>query len=159
MSLQFLGCKWVKAVRFLVDILRIFLTYCEHPDHTGNVGTFIEENLDLTVYINPVGLEYLTDPSIESENRGKVMLPQMAARFGEQLPVPRSRIQFLEDGEEFDIGSEVKLKIMFTSGHQTGGLIILNEKNKGMFIDALVGNYFIDADFSLVLTPPRSDVI
>jgi glyoxylase-like metal-dependent hydrolase (beta-lactamase superfamily II) len=143
----------------LNDISRIFLTHCEHPDHAGNVGTFIKENPNLTVYINPVGMEYLTAPSVESENRKKVMLPQMAARFGEQLPVPRSRIQFLKDGEVFDIGNEVKLKIMFTPGHQPSGLVIFDEKSQGLFIDDLVGNYFIDADFSLILTPPRSDVI
>jgi glyoxylase-like metal-dependent hydrolase (beta-lactamase superfamily II) len=143
----------------LSDISRIILTHCEHPDHAGNVGTFIKDNPDLSVYINPAGIDYLTDPSIESENRKKVMLPQMAARFGEQLPVPRSRIQFLKDGDLIDIGNEVKLKIMFTSGHQPGGLIIFDEKNNGIFIDDLVGNYFADADFSLVLTPPRSDII
>jgi len=143
----------------LNDISRIFLTHCEHPDHAGNVGTFIKENPNLTVYINPAGMEYLTDPSIESDNRKKVMLPKMAARFGEQLPVARSRIQFVKDGEVFDIGNEVKLKIVFTSGHQPSGLIIYDEKNHGVFIDDLVGNYFVDADFSLILTPPRSDVI
>ena len=83
----------------------------------------------------------------------------MAARFGEQLPVHRSRIQFLKDGEELDIGNEVRLKVMFTPGHQPSGLIIFDEKNNGIFIDDLVGNYFADADFSLMLTPPRSDVI
>lgn len=141
------------------DISRIILTHCEHPDHAGNAGKFIKENPNLSVYINPAGVEYLTDPSIESENRKKVMLPQMAARFGEQVPVPRSRIRFLEDGEVIDIGNEVKLKIVFTPGHQPGGLIILDEKNQGVFINDLVGNYFADADFSLILTPPRSDVI
>ena len=141
------------------DISKIFLTHCEHPDHAGNVGTLVQENPDIQVYIHPEGLEYLTEPSIESENRKKVMLPQMAARFGDQLPVPRSRVQFVKDGEVFDIGNEVKLKIMFTPGHQPSGLVILEEKFKGLFIDDLVGNYFSDADFSLILTPPRSDVI
>lgn len=141
------------------DISTIFLTHCEHPDHAGNVGTFIKENPNIEVYINPAGLEYLTKPSIESENRKRVMLPQLAARFGEQLPVPRSRIKFLKDGEVFDMGNKVKLKVMFTPGHQPSGLIILDEKNNGLFIDDLVGNYFADADFSLILTPPRSDVI
>lgn len=141
------------------DISRIFLTHCEHPDHAGNVGTFIKENPNVSVYINPKGLEYLTHPSIESENRKKVMLPQMAARFGEQTPVPLSRIKFLKDGEVIDIGDGEILKIMFTPGHQPSGLVIFEEKYQGLFIDDLVGNYFSDADFSLILTPPRSDVI
>jgi len=81
------------------EISKIILTHCEHPDHAGNVGTLVKENPDIQVYIHPEGLEYLTEPSIESENRKKVMLPQMAARFGEQIPVPNSRICFLENGQ------------------------------------------------------------
>jgi len=141
------------------DISKIILTHCEHPDHAGNVGTLVQENPDIQVYIHPEGIEYLTEPSIESENRKKVMLPQMAARFGEQIPVPSSRICFLKNGQIFDLGNKVRLRIMFTSGHQPSGLIIFDEKNHGVFINDLVGNYFSDADFSLVLTPPRSDVI
>jgi glyoxylase-like metal-dependent hydrolase (beta-lactamase superfamily II) len=141
------------------DISKIFLTHCEHPDHAGNVGTLVRDNPNIKVYIHPAGMEYLTDPSIESENRKKVMLPQMAARFGEQLPVPASRIQFVKDGQVFDLGNNVRLRIMFTAGHQPSGLIIFNEKYNGVFINDLVGNYFADADFSLILTPQRSDVI
>jgi glyoxylase-like metal-dependent hydrolase (beta-lactamase superfamily II) len=141
------------------DISYIFLTHCEHPDHAGNVGTFLQENPKIEVYIHPAGVDYLTNPSIESDNRKKVMLPQMAARFGEQVPVPRNRIKILKDGDVFDIGNGEKLRIMFTPGHQPSGLVIFEEKNKGLFINDLVGNYFTDADFSLVLTPSRSDVI
>jgi len=141
------------------DLSAIFLTHCEHPDHAGNVGALLQENPNLKVYINPRGLEYLTKPFIESENRKKVMTLELAARFGEQLPVPESRIQFFKDGDEFDIGNGEILKIMFTPGHQPSGLVIFEEKNRGLFINDLVGNFFHDADFSLVLTPPRSDVI
>jgi glyoxylase-like metal-dependent hydrolase (beta-lactamase superfamily II) len=144
---------------FIQDISRIFLTHCEHPDHAGNVGVFVAENPKIKVFINPVGLEYLTNPSIENENRKKVMLPQMAARFGEQIPVPRSRIEFLKDGDVVDIGSGEKLRIMFTPAHQPSGLVIVEEKNRGLFINDIVGNYFSDVDVNLILTPQRSDVL
>jgi len=143
----------------LSDISRIFLTHCEHPDHAGNVGAFVKENPRLKVFINPVGLEYLTNPEIEAEKRKKVMLPQMAARFGNQLPVPTKNIEMLKDGDIFDIGNGETLKIMFTPAHQPSGYIIFEEKNNGLFINDLVGNYFSDCDFNLILTPPRSDVI
>jgi glyoxylase-like metal-dependent hydrolase (beta-lactamase superfamily II) len=143
----------------LKDISRIILTHCEHPDHAGNAGTFIKENPNISVYINPKGVEYLTKPSIESENRKKVMLPRMAARFGEQVAVPPTRIRYLKDGQVIDIGNGEKLKIIFTPGHQPSGLVIYEEKYRGLFINDLVGNYFSDADFCLILTPPRSDII
>ena len=140
------------------DVTKIFLTHCEHPDHAGNAGIFVKENPKIKVYINPAGLEYMTNPSIEADHRKKVMLPQMAARFGEQLPLDRSSIVFLKDGDEFDIGNGEKLKIMFTPAHQPSGLVIFEEKNKGLFINDIVGNYFTDVDFNLILTPHRSDV-
>jgi glyoxylase-like metal-dependent hydrolase (beta-lactamase superfamily II) len=48
------------------DIAHIFVTHCEHPDHSGNVGALLQENTKTKVYIHPQGLTYLTPPEIES---------------------------------------------------------------------------------------------
>ena len=141
------------------DVSHIFLTHCEHPDHAGNVRTFVKENPKIKVHINPVSLEYLTNPEIEAENRKKVMLPEMAARFGEQIPVPKSNIEFLADGDKFRFGDSVKFEIMFTQAHQPSGLVVFDSANQGLFINDIVGNYFSDVDVNLILTPPRSDVL
>jgi len=150
----------MKAHGFSVqDISKIFVDHCEHPDHAGNVGAFVKENPKIKVFINPSGLEYMTHPEIEAQNRARVMLPQMAARFGTQLPVPTSNIEMLKDGDVFDIGDGEELKIMFTPAHQPSGFVVFEKKNKGLFINDLVGNYFVDCDFDLILTPPRSDIL
>jgi glyoxylase-like metal-dependent hydrolase (beta-lactamase superfamily II) len=141
------------------DVSKIILTHCEHPDHAGNVGSFVKENPNMKVYINPVGLEFMTNPEIEAEFRKKVMLPEMAARFGVQLPVPKDNIELLKDGDVIDLGGGETLKVAFTPAHQPSGLVLFEEKNNGLFINDLVGNYFDDIDFNLVLTPPRSDVL
>ncbi len=149
----------IKAHGFSIqDISKIFVSHCEHPDHAGNVGAFVKENPNIKVFINPVGLEYMTHPEIEAEARSRVMLPQMAARFGNQLPVPTSNIEMLKDGDVFDIGDGEELKIMFTPAHQPSGFVTFEKKNKGLFINDLVGNYFPDCDFNLTLTPHRSDI-
>jgi glyoxylase-like metal-dependent hydrolase (beta-lactamase superfamily II) len=149
----------MKAHGFSVqDISKIFVSHCEHPDHAGNVGAFVKENPKIKVFINPVGLEYLTNPELEDAARRKVMLPRMAARFGTQLPVPTSNIEMLKDGDVFDIGDGEELKIMFTPAHQPSGYVLFEKKNKGLFINDLVGNYFPDCNFNLILTPHRSDV-
>jgi len=150
----------IKAHGFSIqDISKIFVSHCEHPDHAGNAGAFVEENPKIKVFINPIGLEYMTNPEIEAEQRKRVMLPQMAARFGKQLPVPTSNIEMLKDGDVFDIGDGEKLTIMFTPAHQPSGYVIFEERSKGLFINDLVGNYFPDCDFNLILTPPRSDIL
>lgn len=140
------------------DISYIFVSHCEHPDHSGNVGALLKENSKAKVYIHPVGAEYLTDPSIEAAKRKANLSAQMAARFGEMVPVPPSRIQHLSDGDTFDLGNGERLKIIFAPGHQPSGIVILEEKNKGLFINDLVGLYLADADASLIFTPFRSDV-
>lgn len=140
------------------DISYIFVTHCEHADHSGNVAPLLRESPKAKVYINPVGAEYLTDPSIESAKLKKILPAKMAPRFGEMEPVPPSRIQYLSEGDVFDLGNGEKLRIIFCAGHQPSGIVILEEKNMGLFINDLVGNYFADADFSLILTPPRCDL-
>jgi glyoxylase-like metal-dependent hydrolase (beta-lactamase superfamily II) len=152
-------CAAIKEHGFAIeDISYIFVTHCEHPDHSGNVGMLLKENPEAKVYINPIGAEYLTDPSIEAAKRKVNLSAQMAARFGEMVPVPPSRIEHLSDGDTFDLGNGERLKIIFAPGHQPSGIVILEEKNMGLFINDLVGLYLADADASLIFTPFRSDV-
>jgi len=127
------------------DISSIFITH-EHPDHCGNVGHIIRENPNVKVFCHPRTSIHLIDPSIEDSKRKQQLLPQMAARFGTMLPVPSSKIQELNDGDSFDLGGGERLKIIFTPGHQPGGLVILAEKNMGLFINDLVGCFLPDAD-------------
>jgi glyoxylase-like metal-dependent hydrolase (beta-lactamase superfamily II) len=142
----------------LEDIAHIFVTHAEHPDHSGNVGALLKENDRAVVYVNPIGAEYLTDPAIESENRRRNLPPVMAARFGEMEPVPSSRLRLLGDGDVVDLGKDVRLRVIFTPGHQPSGLVLFEEKHSGLFINDLCGAYFADADASWIFSPYRSDV-
>jgi glyoxylase-like metal-dependent hydrolase (beta-lactamase superfamily II) len=100
----------------------------------------------------------LTDPAGERAKLKGRLLPKMITRFGVMEPVAPSRIQYLNDGDVFDLGNGEKLRIMFAPGHQPSGIVILEEKNMGLFINDLVGNYFPEADISMILTPYGSDV-
>ena len=140
------------------DISYIFVSHCEHPDHSGNVGALLKENTRAKAYIHPIGTEYLANPSIEAAKRKANLSAQMAARFGEMVPVPPSRIEHLSDGDTFDLGNGERLKIIFAPGHQPSGIVILEEKNEGLFINDLPGAYFADANASFIFTPYRSDV-
>ncbi len=148
----------IKAHGFSIsDISYIFVTHCEHMDHAGNVAPLLRESPRTNVYIHPSGQEYLTDPSIERARRKELIPPAMFARYGEMEPVPPSRIKFLNDGDVFDLGNGEKLRIIFAPGHQPSGIVILEEKNKGLFINDLVGNCLADADAHYPLNPYRSD--
>ncbi len=138
------------------DISHIFVTH-SHPDHSGNVAPLLKENPKAKVYIHPLGVEQLIDPSIELAVRKKALPPEMQARIGEMDPVSPDRIQQLNDGDVFDLGDGDKLTVIFAPGHQPDGIVLYEEKNKGIFINDLVGNYLPDADAHYPLNPPNSD--
>ena len=140
------------------DIDHVFVTHAEHPDHSGNVGAILRENDRAVAYCSPLGAEYLTDPTIESETRRRNLAPNMAARFGEMEPVPPSRLRILGDGEVVELGKGVRLRSIFTPGHQPSGLVLFEEKYSGLFINDLCGAHFPDAGASWIFTPFRSDV-
>ncbi len=141
------------------DISHIFITHCEHPDHAGNVGSLLKENLKARVYINEIGAIQLTNPKIEDANRRAILPEKMAERFGKMVPVSPARLQYLKDGDQFDLGNGEKLKVIFAPGHQPSGIVIYEEKNKGLFINDLCGLYLADVGASWIFTPYNSDVI
>jgi glyoxylase-like metal-dependent hydrolase (beta-lactamase superfamily II) len=149
----------IKAHGFSVsDISHIFCTH-EHHDHCGNVGPLLKMNPRIKVHIHPNGKRILTDPAgIDAEMKGK-LLPSHIARFGTMEPVSLENIQFLNDGDVFDLGDGEKLRVAFAPGHQPGCVILFEEKFGGLFISDLVGNYFADCDAFIMLSPYRSDVI
>lgn len=139
------------------DISHIFITHCEHPDHAGNIAPILEMAPQAKVYINPIGLNNLLDPSIQDRARKATLSEKMYKRFGTTKPVPRDRIVLLEDQAVMDLGNDVRLKFSFTKAHQPSGYVIFDEKNNGLFISDLGGNYFDDCGYHLNLHPPDSD--
>ena len=149
----------IKSHGFSVsDISHIFVTH-EHHDHCGNVAPLVKMNPKIRVHAHPSCKQLLTDPaSIDAEMIGKVP-PEQIVKFGKMEPFPEEKIEYLNDGDIFDLGDGEKLKAMYAPGHQSGCVIYFEEKFGGLFINDLVGNYFADADAFIMLTPHRSDVI
>jgi glyoxylase-like metal-dependent hydrolase (beta-lactamase superfamily II) len=143
------------------DISRIFVTHCEHPDHAGNVAALLRESPKAKVYINPIGKKIMLDPGSVDWTKlvSAELLPQYMELVRAWEPVPESRIETLEDGQEIDLGDDEKLKVMFTHGHQPSGMVIVESKNNSLFINDLVGNCFMDADAHYPLNPTKSDNI
>lgn len=143
------------------DISRVYVTHCEHPDHAGNVAAVLRESPDAKVYINPIGKNIMVDP--RAVDWTKLVSPELLPQYMEIVnvwePVPESRIETLEDGQEIDLGNGEILKVMFTPAHQPSGMVIEESTNNGLFINDLVGNCFMDADSHYPLSPTKSDNI
>ena len=147
----------IKAHGFSISDLSYLILTHEHGDHSGNTTPILRENPKINVYISPAAETALLDP-VASRKKETTMPPQMRSRFGEMEPVPRSRIRYLSDGEELDLGNGEKLKIMITPGHQPGGIVIHAKKSNGLFVDDIVGLNLPDTGSTFMFTPPGSDI-
>ena len=139
------------------DISYIFCTHCEHQDHAGNIGPILRMAPKASVYINAVGLHSLLDPNTEIAQKRATDNPEWAAMRLDMEPVPPERIKYLKDRDAFDLGNGEKLTVYFAPGHQPSGIAIYEEKHKGLFINDLVGNCFLDADSHYPLSPMGLD--
>jgi glyoxylase-like metal-dependent hydrolase (beta-lactamase superfamily II) len=149
----------IKSHGFSVqDITHIFITHCEHPDHSGNAGAIMKENPKARLYINEIGAEYMIHPEIDEAKRKATFPPRMFQRFGSLTACPADRVVFVKDGDIFDLGGGEKLTVYITPGHQPSGLVVAESKNKGLFINDLPGAYFPDAEAAWIFTPFFSDV-
>ena len=141
----------------VADITHIFITHCEHPDHAGNIAEILERAPRAKVYINPTGLKNLVDPSIQERERDRTLPAVMAARFGKTKPTARERIELVADGQVFDLGDDVRLRVRFTGAHQPSGMILFDEKNQSLFLSDLGGIFCEDCGYHLHLFPPDSN--
>lgn len=147
----------IKANGFRVeDITRVFVTHCEHPDHSGNTASILELAPNAKVYISPVGKKNLLDPGIQARERMKTLPPEMAARFVIPKPTPEEKIVCLEDGEIIDLSDDVKLQVKIIPFHQPSGMILFDLKNNSCFANDMTGNYFADCGYHIPLHPPGS---
>lgn len=141
----------------LKDITHIFISHI-HLDHVGSAGILLKEMPDAKIFVHPRVAKHVIDPSVMMENMKREGGGKMAARFGELLPVEASRVHGLSDGEVFDLGNGERLKVIFTPGHATSGISIVEEKNKGIFVGDTPGIYLAKENILIIPSPFGSDL-
>lgn len=141
----------------LEDISYIFITHI-HFDHSGSAGILLKEMPKAKVIIHHRVSKHIIDPSIVNSNTKRDAGEIMAARFGKLVPILSSRVQPVNGGEVFDLGSGEKLRVIFTPGHHPGHIAIFDEKNGGLFAGDAPGLYFDNEDVVVMPSPHGSDM-
>lgn len=141
----------------LKDFTHIFVTHI-HLDHVGSAGMLLKEMPDANIYVHPRVLKHVIDPSVMIGNMKKEGGGKMASRFGEPVPVDASRVKNLNDGEVFDLGNGERLKVIFTPGHATSAISIIEEKNGGLVVGDTPGVYLSKEDVLIIPSPFGSDL-
>jgi len=88
----------------------VLLTHI-HIDHAGGTGALLREFPEAKVICHPDGIRHMVAPAKLWEGSQKVLGPQLAAAYGEIVPVPEGNIFFEEE-----IGS-TGIRAFLTPGH------------------------------------------
>lgn len=97
----------------LKDVKHVFLTHI-HLDHAGAAWQLAENGA--SVYLHPVGIKHMADPSRLIESAKRIYKDQMDFLWGQLRPVPLDKLVPVEDGEEVRLG-DVSIKALHTPGH------------------------------------------
>ncbi|AGK60589.1 hypothetical protein Asulf_00568 [Archaeoglobus sulfaticallidus PM70-1] len=107
----------------------IFITHI-HLDHGGGVGHLLK-NFDAKVVCHPKAVKHLTNPE-KLWKASEQALGEVARVYGKPEPVDEGAIIPAEDGQEFDLGSDV-IKVIHTPGHSPHHISFYLRERKILF--------------------------
>jgi glyoxylase-like metal-dependent hydrolase (beta-lactamase superfamily II) len=107
----------------IADITDVFLTHI-HLDHAGAAGWLAQQGA--LIHVHPVGAPHLLDPQRLLASASRIYGQLMDTLWGEFLPVPKSRLSVLQDGDEVKIDDRF-LRALDTPGHANHHLAYIFE--------------------------------
>jgi glyoxylase-like metal-dependent hydrolase (beta-lactamase superfamily II) len=112
-----------------------------HLDHGGAVGKLAEMYPQTIIVINAHGVKHVVDPSRLIKSTRMAFGDDFESSYGQILPVPEHRIRIVQDREKLPLGSR-QLEIIFTPGHASHHISIMDSKTGGLFCGEALGLFF-----------------
>ena len=123
-----------------------------HLDHGGGVGTLLKYLPKAKVIVHPRGAPHLANPE-KLWQQSREILGNIAEMYGKPEPVPEERIIAATDGMTFDIGNNIRLKVVETLGHASHHLSYYEPLSEGIFPGDAAGIYLNEIDVIVPTTP------
>jgi len=124
-----------------------------HLDHAGGAGTLLKHLPNAKVVVHPRGAPHLAHPEKLWE-QSKLVLGSITELYGEPEPIPEDRIIASSDGMTFDLGDEVKLKVVETLGHASHHQSYYETRSQAVFPGDAAGIYIGEINVIVPTTPP-----
>jgi len=132
------------------DVRDILVTHI-HLDHSGAAGALLRDEMpDAHVWVHPVGLPHLVDPSRLVRSATRLYGEMMETLWGEVTPVPSSRAIALEDGGRLELAGHA-VETLFTPGHAAHHVAVRHLATDAVFTGDVAGVRVPGAD---VINPP-----
>ncbi|MEM3701064.1 MAG: MBL fold metallo-hydrolase, partial [Candidatus Bathyarchaeia archaeon] len=123
-----------------------------HLDHGGGVGALVKHLPKAKVLVHQRGVPHLANPE-KLWQQSKAVLKGIAEIYGEPEPVPQERIIAATDGMTFDIGADVKLRVVETLGHASHHQCYYELSSESLFPGDAAGIYLSEINVIVPTTP------
>jgi glyoxylase-like metal-dependent hydrolase (beta-lactamase superfamily II) len=135
----------------LEDVVYVAVSHI-HLDHGGGVGRLLKYLPKAKVIVHPRGVLHLANPE-KLWQQSREVLGNIAEMYGKPEPVPEERIIAATDGLTFDIGNNIRLKVVETLGHASHHLSYYEPLSEGLFSGDAAGIYLNEIDVIVPTTP------
>lgn len=133
------------------DVVYVAVSHI-HLDHGGGVGRLLKYLPKAKVIVHPRGAPHLANPE-KLWQQSMEVLGNIAEMYGKPEPVPEERIIAATDGMTFDIGNNIRLKVVETLGHASHHLSYYEPLSEGIFPGDAAGIYLNEIDVIVPTTP------
>jgi glyoxylase-like metal-dependent hydrolase (beta-lactamase superfamily II) len=123
-----------------------------HLDHGGGVGTLLKYLPKAKVIVHPRGVPHLANPE-KLWQQSKEVMGSITKMYGKPEPVPEEKLIAATDGMTFDIGNNIRLKVVETLGHASHHLSYYEQLSEGIFSGDAAGIYLNEIDVIVPTTP------
>jgi glyoxylase-like metal-dependent hydrolase (beta-lactamase superfamily II) len=124
-----------------------------HLDHAGASGMLAAANPDFRLYVHPRGAPHMSDPGKLIASATRIYGDQMDELWGEMRPIPEHQIIPLDDHQTLRLAGR-DLQIVFTPGHASHHLAILDRATNGIFTGDVGAVRMPGQDYICPPTPP-----
>jgi glyoxylase-like metal-dependent hydrolase (beta-lactamase superfamily II) len=137
----------------LEDVAYVAVTHI-HLDHGGGVGTLVKNLPNARVIAHRAAAPHLVNPQKLWQQSTEVLGNEITELYRAPEPVPAERIIAATDGMTFDVGSDVRLRVVETLGHASHHQSYYETSSNGIFPGDAAGIYLKDIDVVVPTIPP-----
>ncbi len=134
------------------QLTKIFVSHI-HLDHSGAAGVIVREQPEVDVFVHPIGMPHLIDPSKLVNSAGRLYTDRMDELWGEVAPVPEERVRPLADGETVEAAGHV-MSVLFTPGHASHHVAYWIPDESVVLTGDVGGVRMPGSDYALPPAPP-----
>ncbi|MFC2003356.1 MBL fold metallo-hydrolase [Chloroflexota bacterium] len=130
-----------------------------HLDHAGAIGGLAQLFPQAKVVLHSLAAKHAVNPSRLIDDTRTHLNDEFEAVYGAFLPVPKSQVKVVQDGETLSINGR-ELQIFYAPGHATHHIVIFDRETKGLFCGEALGLPLYGADSSPLpaASPPAFDL-